>query len=98
MKQCSLLFYLQENRARLLASVDRLALSMGALGCFNHIERIFAELEEILPFEILRSSRDKANYLLLKEARIIAMTSTHAAIKVYSYQMRGLVKIYLTLT
>ncbi len=52
-----------------------------AAGCEHHISRIFAELESIRPFEILRQSRDKANYLLVKEARIIAMTSTHAAIR-----------------
>lgn len=52
-----------------------------ARGCQRHIKRIFTELEDIRPFEILRTSRDKANYLLIKEARIIAMTSTHAAIR-----------------
>ncbi|KAI4206841.1 MAG: hypothetical protein LQ346_000903 [Caloplaca aetnensis] len=52
-----------------------------ARGCQRHIEKIFTELEDIRPFELLRTSRDKANYLLIKEARIIAMTSTHAAIR-----------------
>ncbi|KAI9799595.1 MAG: hypothetical protein M1833_003910 [Piccolia ochrophora] len=52
-----------------------------ANGCYRHIDKIFTELEDIRPFEILRSSRDKANYLLIKEARIIAMTSTHAAMR-----------------
>ncbi|KAF2267921.1 hypothetical protein CC78DRAFT_558549 [Lojkania enalia] len=50
-------------------------------GCYHHVEKIFAELEDIRPFEILRNPRDKANYLLVKEARIIAMTSTHAAMR-----------------
>ncbi|KAF2843143.1 intron-binding protein aquarius [Patellaria atrata CBS 101060] len=50
-------------------------------GCYRHIEKIFTELEDIRPFEILRNTRDKANYLLIKEARIIAMTSTHAAMR-----------------
>lgn len=50
-------------------------------GCYRHIEKIFAELDDIRPFEILRNARDKANYLLVKEARIIAMTSTHAAMR-----------------
>ncbi|KAF2473154.1 P-loop containing nucleoside triphosphate hydrolase protein [Lindgomyces ingoldianus] len=50
-------------------------------GCYRHVEKIFAELEDIRPFEILRNPRDKANYLLIKEARIIAMTSTHAAMR-----------------
>ncbi|KAI9715179.1 MAG: hypothetical protein M1812_006158 [Candelaria pacifica] len=52
-----------------------------AAGCYRHIEKIFSELEDIRPFEILRTSRDKSNYLLIKEARIIAMTSTHAAMR-----------------
>lgn len=52
-----------------------------ASGCQRHIERIFSELEDIRPFEILRQPRDKANYLLVKEARVIAMTSTHAAMR-----------------
>jgi intron-binding protein aquarius len=50
-------------------------------GCYHHVEKIFTELEDIRPFEILRNPRDKANYLLVKEARIIAMTSTHAAMR-----------------
>ncbi|KAB5570757.1 P-loop containing nucleoside triphosphate hydrolase protein [Coniochaeta sp. 2T2.1] len=52
-----------------------------AEGCYRHISKIFAELADILPFEILRRDRDKANYLLTNEARIIAMTSTHAAMR-----------------
>ncbi|KAF2115980.1 hypothetical protein BDV96DRAFT_520392 [Lophiotrema nucula] len=52
-----------------------------ANGCNRHVEKIFSELEDIRPFEILRHPRDKANYLLTKEARIIAMTSTHAAMR-----------------
>ncbi|OXV09032.1 hypothetical protein Egran_03204 [Elaphomyces granulatus] len=52
-----------------------------ASGCQRHIDKIFSELEDIRPFEILRQPRDRANYLLIKEARIIAMTSTHAAMR-----------------
>ena len=52
-----------------------------ASGCQRHIDRIFSELEDIRPFELLRTARDKANYLLVKEARIVAMTSTHAAMR-----------------
>ncbi|KAL4869358.1 hypothetical protein BDV12DRAFT_185244 [Aspergillus spectabilis] len=52
-----------------------------AEGCQRHIGKIFSELEDIRPFEILRQPKDKANYLLVKEARIIAMTSTHAAMR-----------------
>jgi intron-binding protein aquarius len=52
-----------------------------ATGCYNHIAKIFTELADVRPFEILRRDRDKANYLLTNEARIIAMTSTHAAMR-----------------
>lgn len=52
-----------------------------ANGCYRHISKIFSELADVLPFEILRRDRDKANYLLTNEARIIAMTSTHAAMR-----------------
>ncbi|TPX36654.1 hypothetical protein SmJEL517_g01341 [Synchytrium microbalum] len=50
-------------------------------GCWRHISKIFQELEEVRAFELLRSSRDRGNYLLMKEARIVAMTCTHAALK-----------------
>ncbi|KAK2594216.1 hypothetical protein QQS21_008058 [Conoideocrella luteorostrata] len=50
-------------------------------GCYRHISKIFSELADIVPFEILRRDKEKANYLLTNEARIIAMTTTHAAIR-----------------
>ena len=52
-----------------------------ARGCQRHIQKLFTELEDIRPFEILRNNRDKTNFLMIKEARIIAMTSTHAAMR-----------------
>lgn len=52
-----------------------------ANGCYRHISKIFNELANVRPFEVLKRDRDKANYLLTNEARIIAMTSTHAAIR-----------------
>lgn len=52
-----------------------------AKGCYHHVSKIFTELADVRPFEILRRDRDKANYLLTNEARIIAMTSTHAAMR-----------------
>jgi intron-binding protein aquarius len=52
-----------------------------AAGCQYHLDKIFSELESIRPFEILRHQRDQANHLLVSEARIIAMTSTHAAMR-----------------
>ena len=52
-----------------------------ANGCYHHVSKFFTELADVRPFEILRRDRDKANYLLTNEARIIAMTSTHAAMR-----------------
>ena len=37
--------------------------------------------QEFRAFELLRSGADRADYLLIKEAKIIAMTCTHAALK-----------------
>ncbi|KAI1346886.1 hypothetical protein F5Y01DRAFT_296746 [Xylaria sp. FL0043] len=63
------------------AGDDRAAVIDVAEGCYRHISKMFSELEDVQPFEILRRDRDKANYLLTNEARIIAMTSTHAAMR-----------------
>ncbi|XP_030764098.1 RNA helicase aquarius [Sitophilus oryzae] len=52
-----------------------------AESCFRYIEHIFKELEEFRAFELLRSGLDRSKYLLVKEAKIIAMTCTHAALK-----------------
>lgn len=52
-----------------------------ARGCFAYISRIFTQLEEFRAFELLRSGNDRSKYLLVKEAKIIAMTCTHAALK-----------------
>ncbi|PNS17155.1 hypothetical protein CAC42_7209 [Sphaceloma murrayae] len=51
-----------------------------ASGCYAHLRQIFSTLSATRPFELLRAQRDKANYLLQHSARIVAMTSTHAAI------------------
>nr|XP_018901599.1 PREDICTED: intron-binding protein aquarius [Bemisia tabaci] len=52
-----------------------------AEGCFRYIEKIFQQLDEFRAFELLRSGLDRSKYLLVKEAKIIAMTCTHAALK-----------------
>ncbi|XP_020250043.1 intron-binding protein aquarius [Asparagus officinalis] len=52
-----------------------------AKGCFRHLSTMFQELEECRPFELLKSTADRANYLMTKQAKIVAMTCTHAALK-----------------
>jgi len=51
-----------------------------ARGLLHTIENIFTELSEYRPFEMLRSQRQRADYLINKQARVVAMTCTHAAI------------------
>lgn len=52
-----------------------------AKGCFRHLKTMFQELEECRAFELLKSTADRANYLMAKQAKIVAMTCTHAALK-----------------
>ncbi|TQV92575.1 DEAD helicases superfamily protein (Aquarius) [Cordyceps javanica] len=73
--------YFADAPQPLFPDAERAELIDIAHGCYRHIEKIFSELADILPFEILRRERDKANYLLTSEARIVAMTTTHAAIR-----------------
>jgi intron-binding protein aquarius len=51
-----------------------------ARNCLIRLEGLFKELAEYRPFELLRSQRQRADYLITKQARIVAMTCTHAAI------------------
>ena len=44
------------------------------------LKEIFAELAEYRPLERLRSQRQRLDYLIMKQARVVAMTCTHAAI------------------
>ncbi|KAI3842568.1 hypothetical protein MKX03_025681 [Papaver bracteatum] len=50
-----------------------------AEGCFRHLPTIFQELEveECRGFELLKSTADRENYLMTKQAKIVAMTCTH---------------------
>jgi intron-binding protein aquarius len=51
-----------------------------AQGCFRHVRKVFEELQSLRAFELLRSQGQRADYLLTKQAKIIAMTCTHAAL------------------
>lgn len=52
-----------------------------AAGCFRHLRQLFQELEETRPFEILKGQADRVSYLCTKQAKVVAMTCTHAALK-----------------
>jgi intron-binding protein aquarius len=47
---------------------------------FGALAELFEEIASCKAFEVLRSQRARVDYLLLKEARVVAMTTTHAAI------------------
>ena len=56
----------------------------------RHIRGIFTELAECRAFELLKSPGDRSNYLLTKQAKVIAMTCTHAALKRRDFLKLGL--------
>lgn len=61
--------------------LDQETLSMdAATEKIKEVTAIFEELAEYRPIELLRSQKQRADYLLTKQARIVAMTCTHAAI------------------
>jgi intron-binding protein aquarius len=54
------------------------------------INDLFKKVDATRPFELLRSNKDRANYLLVKEARVIAMTCTYASLKRREFVKIGL--------
>uniref|UniRef100_A0A914YCM7 Intron-binding protein aquarius n=1 Tax=Panagrolaimus superbus TaxID=310955 RepID=A0A914YCM7_9BILA len=52
-----------------------------AKSCWKLLTDKFTKLEEFRAFELLRNGKDRTEYLLVKEAKIIAMTCTHAALR-----------------
>ncbi|GMH36875.1 hypothetical protein BSKO_04748 [Bryopsis sp. KO-2023] len=61
-----------------------------ARGCFRHLKTMFQELEECRAFELLKGQADRVNYLMTKQAKIVAMTCTHAALKRREFLSVGL--------
>ncbi|KAJ1852722.1 hypothetical protein LPJ76_005271 [Coemansia sp. RSA 638] len=57
--------------------------------CFDELQGVFNELAEIQPFELLRDHASRADYLLTQQARIVAMTCTHAAMRFGEFQKLG---------
>ncbi|KAK9820367.1 hypothetical protein WJX72_009525 [[Myrmecia] bisecta] len=60
-----------------------------ARGCFRHLKTMFQELEECRAFELLKGQADRVNYLMTKQAKIVAMTCTHAALKRHEFLSLG---------
>lgn len=52
-----------------------------AMGCYRYIKQIFNDLKAFRPFEIFSTASDRSKYLLIREAKVIAMTCTHAGLR-----------------
>ncbi|KAJ8600931.1 hypothetical protein CTAYLR_005054 [Chrysophaeum taylorii] len=51
-----------------------------AKSCLAYARRLFDEVARYEAFELLRSRKQRSDYLLTKQARVIALTCTHAAL------------------
>ena len=60
-----------------------------AQGCFRHLQTVFTELEEFRAFELLKGANDRGDYLLTRQAKVVAMTCTHAALKRHDFLRLG---------
>ena len=53
-----------------------------ARACYeHHVKTLFDELEEYRPFEVLPTHGKRLSYLLVHQSKVVAMTTTHAALK-----------------
>lgn len=48
---------------------------------WNYLQQLFEDIEYMKPFEVLYTDRERSNLMLCRDARIIAMTTTYAALK-----------------
>ncbi len=55
-----------------------------AYGCFRHISKLFSEINDIRPFELLKKRRDQESYLLTNVSKVIAATATHLSMETNS--------------
>lgn len=53
----------------LFSSPSRAEREAKARGCFRHIKALFTHLDECRPLELLRTGHDRADFLLIKQAR-----------------------------
>jgi intron-binding protein aquarius len=74
----------------LFSGVDFEADKRKANGCMRHVREMFTELAECRAFELLKNAGDRSNYLLTKQAKVVAMTCTHAALKRKDFLRLGL--------
>jgi len=74
-------FFLPDKTDKLFGSCRTTSEAAAAAnGCISHLRALFSELREYRAFELLRSNKQRTDYLLTKQARVVAMTCTHAAL------------------
>jgi intron-binding protein aquarius len=69
----------------LFSGTDFEADMRAAQGCWKHISDMYTFLQELRAFEVLRTYTERSNYLVSTQAKIIAMTCTHAALKRHDF-------------
>lgn len=52
-----------------------------SLEYIDYVDKMFTELMSYRPYELLRTVKDRSNYMVSKTCRVIAMTCVHAALK-----------------
>lgn len=60
-----------------------------AEGCYRSLQTTFTTLASMRAFEILRTNSDRVNYLVVKEARLVALNSSFALLKRNAYAGLG---------
>ena len=82
--------YFETGGRGALFSGDAAADAATADTAWRSVRSLFTELADLRPLELLKSAAARVRYLLTTQARIVAMTCTHAAIKRAEFLELGL--------
>ena len=74
------LFFMEQSQPLFPSSLSATTIEERIESCFSSLQSLFNELKEYRPFELLRTNYHRVQYILTNQARIVAMTCTHAAI------------------
>jgi intron-binding protein aquarius len=72
---------LPADAALLPSAADAVARLDAGRAMFARVAAVFDELRDCRAFEIMRSAKHRSDYLTTHQARIVAMTTTHAAMR-----------------
>ena len=74
-------YYQQSEQSPFLGSQSYSYNKSLAYKYWQYIVKLFDDIKQTHVFELLRTSKDRSQYLLTRQSKIVAMTCTHAAIK-----------------